>query len=450
MLRSNESRAEKVFRGTFVHSTQNEAVQILEDTVLGVDKEGKISFHGRADEVKQLSETWEFQLSDIRQLKQGEFFMPGMVDTHIHAPQYSYAGTALDLPLLQWLNKYTFPVEKQYRNAKFAEDTYTKVVKRTLKNGTTTACYFATIHTDTSLLLGEIADRFGQRALVGKVCMDRNEAVIDYKESTKESVEETKRFIYELLKRKYPQVKPIITPRFAPSCSEELLHSLGQIAKSNDLHIQSHISENREEVALVKNMFPACSSYTDVYREYNLLTSKTVMAHGCHLTDKELEMFKTSGAAISHCPNSNISLCSGMLDVRRVLKHNVKLGLGTDVAGGYSPSMLDAIRRALDTSKALKIQNPGYETVSYKEFFRLSTLGGSQALSLDDTIGNFEVGKDFDAVLISPSVPDSPFDVFESDTTENILEKFLNLGDDRNIVEVYVAGNRVVPFEKSA
>ncbi|KAM6965587.1 guanine deaminase [Aplochiton taeniatus] len=371
--------------------------------------------------------------------------MPGMVDTHIHASQYSYAGTALDLPLLQWLNTYTFPVEARYKDLEFARRVYTQVVKRTLRNGTTTACYFATIHTDASLLLGQIANDFGQRALVGKVCMDRNYTVKHYKETTQESQEETLRWV-QTYKLPYPLVKPVVTPRFAPSCSTTLLGQLGEIAKTRDLHIQSHISENKEEVKWVKELFPDSQSYTDVYHSHNLLTNKTVMAHGCHLTDKELDVFRETGASVSHCPCSNISLCSGMLDVRRVMKHKVKLGLGTDVAGGYSPSMLAAVRQTLETSKVLTIQDPEYQTLSFEEVFRLATLGGSQALSMDGQTGNFEVGKDFDALRVNSDAAEGPIDLFQIETPKNLLEKFLNLGDDRNIAEVYVAGKMVVPF----
>ncbi|XP_016321602.1 guanine deaminase-like [Sinocyclocheilus anshuiensis] len=377
--------------------------------------------------------------------------MPGMVDTHIHASQYSYTGTALDLPLLEWLNTYTFPVEAKYKDLEFANNVYTKVVRRTVKNGPTTACYFATIHTDASLLLGELADKFGQRALVGKVCMDSNSAVPQYKESPSECKEETDHFIKELLKKevnnrlcKYEN-KNILSDCFAPSCSSSLLSELGEIANKNKFHIQSRISENEEEVELVKTLFPSCKSYTDVYLMHNLLTDRTVMAHGCHLTDEELEIFRETGSAISHCPNSNISVCSGMLNVRNVLNHRVKLCLGTDVAGGYSPSMLDAMRRTLDTSKTLTIQDPQHKTLSFEEVFRLATLGGSEALSLDDQIGNFVVGKDFDALRVNVCVPDGPIDLFPGEGPKVILEKFLNLGDDRNITEVYVAGRRVVP-----
>uniref|UniRef100_A0A671PAY1 Guanine deaminase n=1 Tax=Sinocyclocheilus anshuiensis TaxID=1608454 RepID=A0A671PAY1_9TELE len=427
------ARIAHVFRGTFVHSTPRAAVEILQNCVLGVDDKGKIAFIEKHQDVVSLLEIWGFETSDIKQLGQYEFLMPGMVDTHIHASQYSYAGTALDLPLLEWLNTYTFPVEAKYKDLDFANDVYTKVVRRTLKNGTTTACYFATIHTDASLLLGELADRFGQRALVGKVCMDCNSAVPQYKESP-------------ILEDCYPNVKPVVTPRFAPSCSSSLLSELGEIANNNKLHVQSHISENKEEVELVKTLFPGCKSYTDVYLKHNLLTDRTIMAHGCHLTDEELEIFRETGSAVSHCPNSNISICSGMLNVRNVLNHKVKLGLGTDVAGGYSPSMLDAMRRTLDTSKALTIQDPQHKTLSFEEVFRLATLGGSEALSLDDQIGNFVVGKDFDALRVNVCVPDGPIDLFPGEGPKVILEKFLNLGDDRNITEVYMAGRRVVPF----
>ncbi|XP_041793728.1 guanine deaminase [Chelmon rostratus] len=372
--------------------------------------------------------------------------MPGMVDTHIHASQYSYAGTALDMPLLQWLSTYTFPVEACFKDLEFAHRVYTQVVKRTLRNGTTTACYFATIHTDASLLLGKIANGFGQRALVGKVCMDRNNSARDYSETNQESQEETCRFIAELLSKKYPLVKPVVTPRFAPTCTGALLGQLGAIAKNNNLHIQSHISENIEEMKLVKKLFPESESYTDVYYKHNLLTDKTVMAHGCYLSDEELALFRETGASLSHCPNSNISLCSGLLNVRNVLNHKVKLGLGTDVAGGYSASMLDAVRRALDSSKVLTIQDPEHDTLTFEEVFRLATLGGSQALSLDDQTGNFEVGKDFDALRVNVAAPGGPIDLIQDEKPKALLEKFLNLGDDRNIVEVFVAGRKVVPF----
>ncbi|XP_046792673.1 guanine deaminase isoform X1 [Gallus gallus] len=438
-----------VFRGTFVHSRPDVPMEILHGRLLGVDDDGTIVFLEEADQQQQLAKKWGFKTSDIRELTHHEFFMPGLVDTHIHAPQYLFAGTRVDLPLLQWLTTYTFPTEARYKDSDFAEEVYTRVVRRTLKNGTTTACYFATIYTDTSLLLADIIDKFGQRAFVGKVCMDMNDAVPHYKETTADSVQEMERFVKELLERQYPRVLPIVTPRFGPSCTEDLLRALGDLAQTHDLHVQSHISETEEELKVVENMFPAYQNYTDLYDKNKLLTSKTVMAHACHLSEEELELFNLRGAAVAHCPSSNFSLHSGILNVKKVLKHNVKVGLGTDVAGGYSASMLDAIRKTVVASNALKINKVSEAGLTLKEAFRLATLGGSQALGLDDVIGNFEVGKEFDALLINTKASDSPFDLFSADTFEDCLQKFLYLGDDRNISEVYVAGKQVVPFSSS-
>ncbi|XP_005004801.1 guanine deaminase [Cavia porcellus] len=442
-----------VFRGTFVHATWTSPMEVLRDHLLGVSDSGRIAFLEDASQQDKLAKEWGFKPCEVRELSHHEFFIPGLVDTHIHAPQYVFAGSNVDLPLLEWLKRYTFPTELKFQNIELAEEVYTRVVRRTLKNGTTTACYFGTIHTDASLLLAEITDKFGQRAFVGKVCMDMNNSVPEYKETTEESVRETKRFVSEILGKKYPRVKPIVTPRFSLSCSEALMGELGSIAKAHELHIQSHISETPDEVEAVKNLYPSYKNYTDVYDKNNLLTDKTVMAHGCYLSAEELDVFHERGASISHCPNSNVSLSSGFLNVLEVLKHNVKIGLGTDVAGGYSYSMLDAIRRALMASKALLINKVNEKSLTLKEVFRLATLGGSQALGLDNEIGNFEVGKEFDALLINPKASDSPIDLFcadfASDASDAVIQKFFFLGDDRNIEEVYVGGKQVVPFSSS-
>ncbi|NXR40824.1 GUAD deaminase, partial [Zosterops hypoxanthus] len=404
-----------VFKGTFVHSSASSPLEILHGHLLGVDDNGTIVFVEQADQLEQLAKTWGFKTSDIRQLSKHEFFMPGLVDTHIHAPQYAFAGTRVDLPLLQWLTSYTFPTEAKYQDSGFAEEVYTRVVRRTLKNGTTTACYFATIHTDSSLLLAEIVDKFGQRAFVGKVCMDVNDSVPQYREITADSNTNSVFYYFQ-----YPRVQPIVTPRFGPSCTEDLLNALGDLAETHNLHVQSHISETEEEIKVVESMFPAYQNYTELYDKNKLLTNKTVMAHACHLSEEELKLFSLRGAAISHCPSSNFSLCSGVLNVQKVLEHNVKLGLGTDVAGGYSASMLDAIRKTMIASNSLQINKVNKTGLTLAETFRLATLGGSQALGLDDVIGNFEVGKEFDALLINTKASDSPFDLFSADDFEVI------------------------------
>ncbi|XP_036917568.1 guanine deaminase [Sturnira hondurensis] len=442
-----------IFRGTFIHSTWTCPLEVLRDHLLGVSDSGKIVFLEEASQQEKLAKEWCFKPCDIRELSRHEFFMPGLVDAHIHAPQYYFAGSHMDLQLMEWLTKYTYPTEVKFKSIDFAEEVYTRVVRRTLKNGTTTACYFATIYTDSSLLLAEITDKFGQRAFVGKVNMDMNDTFPEYKETTEESIKETERFVSEMLQRNYPRVKPIVTPRFALSCSERLMSELGKIAKTHDLHIQSHLSENLDEVKAVEKLYPNYKNYTDVYDKNGLLTNKTVMAHGCYLSAEELDVLKERGASLSSCPNSNISIRSGFLNVLEVLKHDVKVGLGTDVAGGYSPSVLNAFRTAMMTSDILVINKINTEGLTFEEVFRLATLGGSQALGLDKDIGNFEVGKEFDALLINPKASDSPIDLFcgdlVGDVSGTIIQKFLYLGDDRNIEEVYVGGKLVVPFSSS-
>ncbi|XP_072007060.1 guanine deaminase [Engystomops pustulosus] len=475
---------QQVFKGTFIHSTARCACEVKENHILGTGKDGKILFFEDAHTQSRLAQKWGFDESNIQALGKNEFFMPGMIDTHIHAPQYTFIGTGMERPLLEWLAHTTFPIEDTFSDIENARNKYSAVVRRTLRNGTTTACYFATIHTDASIVLADTANQYGQRAFIGKICMDHNDTYQKYKETTEESIRETKRFVEVLKKKKYDRVKPIITPRFAISCSERLLNELGKLADENDLHIQSHISECPAEIKEVLRLFPSYKNYTEVYNRNKLLTNKTVMAHGCYLTNEELDIFRERGAAVSHCPNSNISLCSGHLDVRNVLNHRVKVGLGTDVAGGYSISLLDAIRKSIETSKILFMErskndwdtndleslqkgnmtpngiNRGAENIpitpeknpnvlSYKDAFRLATLGGSEALSIDHMTGNFEVGKEFDALLINPDAKDSHFEVFSHIPKEEILQKFLYLGDDRNIKAVYVAGRRVVPFPSS-
>ncbi|XP_068092499.1 guanine deaminase isoform X2 [Hyperolius riggenbachi] len=390
-----------VFKGTFVHSTKRGDMEVLENHILATDMKGKILFLEDAQSQARLAQKWGFDDSKIEELGKNEFFMPGMVDTHIHAPQYSFIGTGMERPLLEWLQYTTFPTENIYSDVEVAKTLYNSVVRRTLKNGTTTACYFGTIHTDASIVLADIASQYGQRAFIGKVCMDTNDVYPKYVESTEESIKETTRFIEALKKKKYDRVKPIVTPRFAVSCSEKLLSDLGQLAEENQLHIQSHISESLAEIDEVLRLFPDYKNYTEVYGRNKLLTHKTVMAHGCYLSNEELLVFKEKGAALSHCPNSNISLCSGHLDVRNVLKHKVKLGLGT-------------------------------------------------ALSIDHIVGNFQVNKEFDALRINLEALNSPFEVFSDISKEEMVQRFLFLGDDRNITAVYVAGRRVMPLPSNA
>jgi len=398
-----------------------------------------------SSKLDELASKFGFDKSSVHALTKSQFLMPGLVDTHIHAPQYMNSGTGYDRQLLDWLDKYTYPTETRFKDAAVAKQVYPLVVKRTLRHGTTTACYFATIHLEATKELCQVISDVGQRALVGKVNMDQ-QCPDTYCEDTQQSLQDTRSFIKFVNAMKNPLVQPIITPRFAPTCSPQLLKGLGQLALDTGVNIQSHICEQKDEVEYTLGLFPDHEHCASIFDKNDLLTEKTVMAHCIHLEDSELELFKSKGVGISHCPNSNFCLRSGILDVRRLLGMGMKIGMGTDVSGGYSPSMFDAIRSAVHASKALGFNRTGgYEALSHHEALYMATVGGAKVLALEDQIGNFEVGKQFDALLVDTKAPTPPvFDIFDQDELDDVIMKFLYLGDDRNILKRFVAGREIV------
>lgn len=430
----------QVYCGMFVHSTKNDYMKILQNHAIGV-KEGKIVF---VEELNKFQQKANEKEHEVIKLNNNEFLMPGMIDTHIHAPQYPNAGKGLDHGLLEWLNKYTFPTEAKFKELEFAKNTYRKIVRRTLENGSTTASYYGTIHIDACLALCDIIEENGQRALVGKVNMNANSPDFYIEESVDVSVSETKKFVDEVLQKKYPRVLPIITPRFAISCSQQLMDALGLLAIEKDLHVQTHISETEDECEVVGKLFPECEDYLDVYDKAGLIRNKTVLGHGIYLSDKERKKIKQKGASISHCPNSNLSIRSGIFNARQCLSEGIKVGLGTDVSGGYSPSMLDAMRTAIHVSNMWTIKDRTHKPITHREVFMMATYGGSQALAIDHLVGNFEVGKEFDALLVSLDCPGSQVDIFDDDTPEDLVQKFIFLGDNRNIQKVFVNGEDVL------
>jgi len=230
-----------------------------------------------------------------------------------------------------------------------------------------------------------------------------------------------------------------------PTCSSQLMRALGELAKEFDAPIQSHLSENIPEVAWVSKLHPDQTSYAGVYDAHGLLTARTIMAHCVHLKDEELRLLAERRTSVAHCPNSNFSLTSGVLNVRKVQSFGIVVGLGTDVSGGYSPSMLDAMRQAIIASKVTHFADSSRAPLDYQEAFYLATRGGAAALGLDKSVGWFRNGLDFDALLVDCKgvCQNPPFDIYEGDSVEDMVSKFVFLGDDRNISEVYVAGKRI-------
>ncbi|XP_013186167.2 guanine deaminase [Amyelois transitella] len=412
-----------------------------------VVENGKISKKGTSNEFETLKKSGSFSKFKIVHLNDSQFIMPGFVDCHTHAPQFPNIGLGLDRPLLEWLAKYTFPLESRYGDLEFASSVYDKVVQRLITNGTTTACYFGSLHLDGTLELAKSAIKHRQRALIGKVSMNLENDAGYYNDTAKE-VHEVEDFVKKILEFKNELIQPVVTPRFAVSCDLELLASLADIAKRYDCRIQSHISENLSEIDYVLQQFPSCKSYGDVYDKSNILNNKCIMAHAVYLTDDEIKLLSTRGVSVAHCPASNTRLKSGLCPVRKYLDSDITVGLGTDVAGGDNATILDAMRRSMDVSTHLELKGNENYSLDWTAAFYLATLGGAKALGLDSKIGSLDEGKDFDALLIDVYANNSAIDNHETygsagDRDLGLLQRFVYLGDDRNIVQVYVKGNKI-------
>jgi len=391
-----------------------------------------------------------------------EFVCPGFIDLHIHAPQFAFTGTATDKPLLGpngWLETYTFPAQRSLKfDPKKARSTFDGVVRTTLRAGTTTACYFGTLDIEPCMILVDIAIDLRQRAWVGKVCMDRNSPE-NYIQSTQQNIDETRSLIEYIHQRAgkedsmelLPLVMPIITPRFIPTCTPQLMKELGALAKEYNCHIQSHIAESTDEIQFSKYLDETTDggggrSDADIFDSHQLLSNRCIMAHGVHLTDADLVLMKDRGAACSHCPLSNFFFAGKSLPCRKLMERGNKVGLATDVAGGYSPSMMNSQRMAVIASHSLhhqKTRDDTQETIlDYRHAFYLATLGGAQALGVDHKIGTLAVGMELDAIILSANV-NSQVQIFDTDSAGDVFQKLCTLGDDRNIKRVYVQGRDV-------
>ncbi|MGX9416904.1 amidohydrolase family protein [Vibrio sp. RC27] len=359
--------------------------------------------------------------------------IPGFVDLHLHAAQFPQCGIGMTHQLLQWLNDYTFKLEKEYQDPEFARKIYARFADKLVASGTLRSCIFASSSTEgTEILFDALRDR-GVGALVGKVNMDTNapEFII---ETIEDSITGT-----EYLIEKYKDealVKPIITPRFAPTSTPELLKRLGELALKHNLPVQSHLSENLDEVNWVKELFEDAESYSDVYHKHQLFgQTPTLMAHAIYLDDKEIELAKKNKVFLVHCPDSNINVRSGIMPVRQYLEMGMKLGLGSDIAGGHKLGMNEAITRAIQLSKLYSLEHPEDRPLSIAEGFYLGTKGGGEFFG---KTGSFEQGYALDALVIE----DDDFTA-EWYSLEDRLERFIYTGDDRNIVARYVEGNSI-------
>lgn len=329
--------------------------------------------------------------------------LPGMSDLHIHAPQFAYRGTGMDCELLDWLETHAFPEESRYADPEYASKAYGIFAQKMRESATTRAVVFATIHPEATLILMDLMEKSGVVSLVGKVNMDRNAPPELTERDALQAAAGTRRFIEESLKRGYRRTKPIVTPRFVPSCTDALMEELGRIREEYDLPVQSHLSENPGEIDLVRELEPDAAFYGDAYDRHGLFGrgGNTVMAHCVWSSPEETQRILDNGVWIAHCPSSNMNIKSGIAPVRRYLEKGIRIGLGTDVAGGTSESMFRAVTDAIQASKMYwRHVDETAKPLTFPESLYMATKGGG---SFFGRVGSFEDGYAFDAVVLDDS-----------------------------------------------
>ena len=425
-----------VIRGRFldIQKTVAQANQIadqvryLEDGVI-ITEQGKIRWFGTWNDAQD-----HLPINIEIQHYPEQLIIPGMIDTHIHFPQTEMVG-AYGEQLLSWLNTYTFPTEIQFKDKAYASEIAKFFVNELLKNGTTTALVFCTVHPESVDALFEAAEQHQMRLIAGKVMMDRHapEALCDSADS---SYDDSK----ALIEKWHGQGRALyaITPRFAPTSTPEQLERAGQLkAEYPDVYVHTHLSENKDEIAWVKDLFPAQKGYLDVYHHYGLTGQRSVFAHCVHLEDAEWQCMHETDSAIAFCPTSNLFLGSGLFPLNKTWQQQVKVGLGTDVGAGTSFSLLQTV------NEAYKVQQLQGDKLSAYESLYHATLGGAKALDLDDKLGNFNVGKEADFVVLNIK-PTALQQLRQSraKSLEDSLFALFTMGDDRNVEATYIYGQK--------
>ena len=419
----------KLIKGSFIYSIDKDNIEIKENQYLLI-RDGKS---------EEFYKEIPSRLKNIQIEDYGDnIIIPGLIDLHIHAPQYAFRGMGMDMQLLDWLNTYAFKEEGKYRDLEYAKKQYSKFVSDVKNSATTRLSIFATLHKDATIMLMDMLEEAGIKAYVGKVNMDRNspefltEDTLKSKEDTIEWLEDTK--------DRYKNIKPILTPRFIPSCTDNLMEEIKQINNIYNIPVQSHLSENKSEIEWVAELHPDTKNYAEAYDKYNLFgkNNKTIMAHCVHCPDDELDLIKQNNVVVAHCPQSNANLTSGIAPIKNMLSMEINVGLGSDIAAGSSLSIFRAMSDAVQVSKLREsLTGQKNQTLTLTEVFYLGTKGGGKFFG---DVGSFEKGYEFDAVVLN----DKSFGDNSDFTLKERLERIIYLSDDRNIGAKYVAGNKII------
>ena len=354
--------------------------------------------------------------------------MPSFADLHLHAPQYPMLGMGMDLPLLDWLDTYTFRTEARFEDTDYARRVYRTLAQELIANGTTRVAMFSSKHTDATLILMEELERAGVTGCVGKVNMDRNGGAVQ--ETTGESLSETLRWLENC---RFEHVKPVLTPRFTPSCTNELMEELGKLAAERGLPVQSHLSENQGEMSWVKELHPDCAQYWETYQKYGLWKQGTLMAHCVHSDAREQETMANAGVWAVHCAASNVNLCSGTAPVRELIERGVNIALGSDISGGDQLAMNQVIVQSIRSSK-IKRMETGAAFLTVPEAYYLGSAAGHRYFGGG---AGFEAGYPLHAIVVDDSAMPEP--TRELSLAER-FERAVYLMDRRHIRAVYSEG----------
>ena len=376
----------------------------------------------------------------------GRLVTPGLADLHTHAPQFAFRGLGMDMELLDWLKTRAFPEEAKYSSLKYARKAYGLFIDHLKRGPNTRIVIYATVHVPATLALMDMLEDSGLVSMAGKVSMDRNCPDSLKEESAAASLGAAKKWLAAA--KKYERTRPILTPRFIPSCSDDLMRGLGDLRRETSLPVQSHLSENQSEVAWVKELCPQSKNYSDAYLSFDLFGPETVMAHCVWLAQKEIDLMARRGVFAAHCPQSNANLSSGIAPVRRMLDAGVNLGLGSDIAGGANSSIFRAMADSIQVSKLrktlhreAKAGSRSEKPITLEEAFYLGTKGGGAFFGKAGMgyPGSFEPGYDLDALVIDDGNLAAP----EKLSIRDRLERVVYLSDDRNIEMKFVKGKKI-------
>ena len=421
----------KIYRANIIHTPESNRFEVVPHGYIAVD-------NGKVEGIyRELPD----RLTDCPVTDWGDrLLIPAMNDMHVHAPQYRNQGLAMDEELLPWLQNYTFPEELKYADTAYAERMYRRFVRDLWRHGTMRVVAFASVHLESTLLLMRLLDKAGMGGLVGKVNMNRN-----CPEGLQERVDDALKacdVLVEAFDKEDSLVRPIVTPRFIPSCTPEMLQACGDMARRYNLPVQSHLSENHGEIAWVKELEPESRHYADAYDRYGLFgQTPTVMAHCVWSDGDELELMRQRGIMVAHCPTSNLNIASGIAPIRRFLDAGIPVGLGSDVSGGHDFSIFRMMVYAVQMSKLLYQRDKSCAFLTLSEAFWMATKSAGRFFG---KVGSFEPDYDFDALVID----DSDLLIDDGYTLLQRLERFVYVGDDRHIVARYCQGRLIPdPFE---